>query len=142
MFISMIVNRSAGLTLRGAHHVAIICAQIESSKRFYIDALGLALVSETFRAERNSWKVNVALPDGVELELFTMPGAPARPSYPEAQGLRHLALSVADLDVAIDHLARFDIACEPIRVDGLTNQRFTFLADPDGLPIELYELAV
>lgn len=128
------------LTLRRAHHVAIICAQIDVSLHFYEEVLGLTEVSRTYRESRDSWKVNVALPDGMELELFTFPGAPPRPSWPEAQGLRHLALEVERLDDAITHLAGHGVECEPVRVDELTGKRFTFLADPDGLPIELYEV--
>jgi glyoxylase I family protein len=31
------------------------------------------------------------------------------------------------------------ISIEPIRIDEFTNKKFTFIADPDGLPIEFYE---
>ena len=125
--------------VRGLHHIAIICSEYERSKRFYTDVLGAEIVSETYREERQSHKLNLRLPDGVELELFSFPSAPPRPSYPEACGLRHLALSVTDLETVITRVQGFGITVEPIRVDELTHQRFTFFADPDGLPIELYE---
>ena len=121
------------------HHVAIICSDYQRSRAFYIETLGLAVVSETFRAERCSHKLNLALPDGSQLELFTFPESPSRPTRPEACGLRHLALAVADLDAAMRVLEARGVSFEPVRVDELTGRRFTFFQDPDGLPIEFYE---
>ncbi|WP_127561947.1 VOC family protein [Nioella ostreopsis] len=125
--------------LQAIHHAAIICSDYTRSRAFYVDILGLQVVAETFRAERQSWKLDLALPDGSQIELFSFPGAPARPSYPEAQGLRHLAFRVADVAAAIDWLEAQGIAVEPIRVDDLTGRAFAFFSDPDGLPLELYE---
>lgn len=126
--------------ISGVHHIAVICSDYECSKRFYCEVLGLPIVSEAFRAERSSWKLNVRMPDGCELELFTFPGAPGRPSYPEACGLRHLAFRTEDLDAAVRMLRERGVPCEPVRIDAQTNRRFTFFADPDGLPLELYEM--
>ncbi|WP_193210865.1 SMU1112c/YaeR family gloxylase I-like metalloprotein [Luteolibacter marinus] len=125
----------------GIHHVAVIASDYERSKAFYTGVLGLQVVAETYREERDSWKLDLALPDGTQLELFSFPGAPPRASYPEACGLRHLAFAVADLDEAVGFLTGRGVAVEPVRVDERTGKRFTFLADPDGLPLELYEVA-
>ena len=127
------------MKLAGLHHAAIICSDYLRSKQFYVDVLGLRVVAETYRAARQSYKLDLALPDGTQLELFSFPNPPARPSYPEACGLRHLAFSVADLGACVAHLQAQGVAVEPVRVDELTGQRFTFFADPDGLPLELYE---
>lgn len=121
------------------HHVAVICSEYERSKRFYTEVLGLEVVAEVFRAERNSYKLDLRLPDGTQVELFSFPDPPKRPSYPEACGLRHLAFEVADIDEAVAELTKKGVAVEPVRVDEFTGKRFTFLADPDGLPLELYE---
>jgi glyoxylase I family protein len=121
------------------HHAAIICADYERSKQFYTEVLGLKIVAETYRATRQSYKLDLALADGTQLELFSFPGAPARPSYPEACGLRHLAFAVADLNASVAHLQSRGVTVEPVRVDEFTGQRFTFFADPDDLPLELYE---
>ena len=126
--------------LLGTHHVAIICHDYQRSKAFYVDLLGLAVLDEHYREARDSWKLDLALPDGTQVELFSFPSAPKRPSYPEAQGLRHLAFKVADLDKAVEHLEAHSIAVEPIRVDEYTGKRFTFFEDPDHLPLELYEV--
>jgi glyoxylase I family protein len=123
------------------HHVAIICSDYTRSKRFYTEVLGLPVIAETYRAARDSYKLDLALPDGSQIELFSFPGAPPRPSYPEAQGLRHLAFGVDDVQVAATQLQAAGIEVESIRVDEITGQRFTFFADPDGLPLELYESA-
>ena len=121
------------------HHVAVICSDYEPSKRFYTEILGLEIVMELHRAARNSYKLDLRLPDGTKIELFSFPNPPKRLSYPEACGLRHLAFEVASVDAAIAELEGQGIAVEPVRVDELTGKRFTFFADPDGLPLELYE---
>jgi glyoxylase I family protein len=124
---------------RGVHHVAVICSDYARSKAFYTEVLGLRVVDENYRAQRQSWKLDLALPDGTQIELFTFPGAPTRPGRPEAQGLRHLAFAVDDVDAWTQHLTANGVTVEDIRVDEYTGRRFTFFADPDGLPLELYE---
>ena len=125
--------------LKSIHHVAIICSDYPRSKIFYSQILGLRIIAENYRAERDSYKLDLALPDGGQLELFSFPDAPTRLSRPEAQGLRHLAFSVEDIEACIAHLERHQIVVEPIRIDEYTSKRFTFFADPDNLPLELYE---
>ena len=125
--------------IKGTHHTALIVSDYERSKAFYVGILGLTVVCETYRAERNSWKLDLTLPDVTQIELFTFPDAPARPSYPEAQGLRHLAFRVGDVAEAFQSLEVRGVSCEPIRIDALTGKAFTFFADPDGLPLELYQ---
>jgi glyoxylase I family protein len=128
------------LKIAGVHHVAIICSDYEKSRRFYSEILGLVIVSETYRADRGSYKTDLALLDGSQIELFSFQGPPPRASYPEACGLRHLAFAVHDLDRAVAALGSRGIPVENVRIDELTGKRFTFFADPDGLPLELYEV--
>lgn len=123
------------------HHAAIICSNYAVSRRFYTEVLGLRVLAENLRAARQSMKLDLALPDGGQLELFSFPNPPPRPSRPEACGLRHLAFAVTDLDAAVTRLQGFDVVVEPVRTDEYTGRRFTFFADPDGLPLELYEVA-
>lgn len=127
------------MTPTGLHHVAVICSDYPVSKLFYTEVLGLRVISEIYREERDSWKLDLEVPGGTQIELFSFPGAPARLSYPEARGLRHLAFRVRDLDQDVAGLAAKGVNVEDIRTDDLTGKRFTFFADPDGLPIELYE---
>lgn len=128
------------LQLTAIHHVAIICSDYTVSKRFYTETLGLTILGEVYRAERQSYKLDLALGGQYVIELFSFPGPPpARPSRPEALGLRHLAFAVADLDAAVTHLNDQGVSTEPIRVDEHTGRRFTFFADPDDLPLEFYE---
>ncbi len=126
--------------LLSLHHAAIICSDYARSKAFYTGVLGLAVLAENFRADRGSWKLDLALPDGAQIELFSFPDPPARPTRPEARGLRHLAFAVADIGAAVAHLEAHGVAVEPIRVDEYTGRRFTFFRDPDDLPLELYEI--
>ena len=128
------------MELLGIHHAAIICSNYERSKHFYSEILKLPVINELYRAERDSYKLDLALPDGSQLELFTFPAAPKRPSYPEAQGLRHLAFKVADITKSKLYLEEKGIKVEEIRVDEITGKQFTFFADPDDLPLELYQL--
>ena len=127
------------MTILGTHHAAVICSDYERSKRFYTEVLGLEVVAEVYRADRNSYKLDLRLPDGTQVELFSFPDPPKRPSYPEACGLRHLAFRVPDVAAAVAELQACGVAAEPVRVDESTGKRFTFFADPDGLPLELYE---
>lgn len=127
------------LKLNKVHHIAIICSDYERSKAFYTDVLGFQIIKETYRLERQSYKLDLSL-DGVYLiELFTFPSPPPRPSRPEAQGLRHLAFEVDDVQGEVSKLRQHNIAVEDVRVDEITKKKFTFFADPDGLPIEVYE---
>jgi glyoxylase I family protein len=126
------------MQLTKIHHVAIICSDYQKSKVFYTELLGLAVIRETYRAERDSYKLDLAIGEQ-QIELFSFPDPPRRPSRPEAQGLRHLAFAVDTLDAAVKELQEKQINVEPIRVDELTGKRFTFFSDPDGLPLELYE---
>ncbi|MBO8132589.1 MULTISPECIES: VOC family protein [Dickeya] len=127
------------LTLLDVHHIAIIASDYERSKRFYCDVLGFTLQQEVYRAARDSWKGDLALNGAYLIELFSFPSPPARVSRPEACGLRHLAFAVDDIEQAVIALNEAGVDCEPVRTDEYTGRRFTFFADPDGLPLELYE---
>ncbi|GAA05920.1 VOC family protein [Photobacterium leiognathi] len=127
--------------LKGIHHVAIICSDYARSKHFYTQILKLTVINETYREQRQSYKLDLRLPDNSQLELFSFPDAPARPSYPEAQGLRHLAFVVEDIHSVVDYLVAQGVEVEDIRIDELTGKAFTFFSDPDGLPLELYAQA-
>lgn len=125
--------------LKRIHHVAIICSDYQKSKSFYTETLGLKVVGEHYREERKSYKLDLAIGDDYQIELFSFPNPPERLSYPEACGLRHLAFDVDSLQESIEELEKRGIQLEPVRVDPITGKAFTFFSDPDGLPIELYE---
>ncbi|MBC8767257.1 VOC family protein [Arenibacter sp. BSSL-BM3] len=127
------------MTLNKIHHIAIICSDYNKSKKFYVEDLGLQPIQEVFREERNSYKLDLALNGEYIIELFSFPKPPSRTTRPEATGLRHLAFEVDDLKKSIDHMVGKGIKTEPIRVGGLTEKQFTFIFDPDDLPIELYQ---
>ncbi len=127
------------MNIEGIHHIAIICSDYKTSKHFYTKVLGFKIIEESYRAERNSYKLDLQVPGGIQIELFTFPNAPIRPSFPEAQGLRHLAFKVKDVEQAVMELEGKGIKPEPLRIDELTGKKFTFFPDPDGLPLELYE---
>ncbi len=125
--------------LNRVHHISIICSDYERSKAFYTDILGLNIIRETYRPERRSYKLDISLNGEYIIELFSFPAPPQRSSRPEAAGLRHLAFEVDNLNIVIETLRKSNIIAEQIRIDETTNKRFTFIADPDDLPIEFYE---
>ena len=120
------------------HHVAVIVSDYQRAREFYVEKLGFPVLRENFREDRGDWKLDLQFGDS-ELEIFAIPGAPPRPSYPEAQGLRHLAFRVEDIHAAVEELEARGIQCEPIRWDPYTQKPMTFFHDPDGLPLELHE---
>jgi glyoxylase I family protein len=126
--------------MRFIHHVAIICSDYERSKAFYTEVLELRVLHEAYRKDRGSWKCDLDA-GNARIELFSFPAPPPRPTRPEACGLRHLAFAVQNLDEEVARLGRLGLDVEPTRIDPYTGKAFTFFADPDGLPIELYEEA-
>ena len=125
--------------LNRVHHTAILCSDYENSKAFYTNILGLEIIQETYRQERQSYKLDLSLNGEYVIELFSFPNPPKRISRPEATGLRHIAFEVDDINAVVEKLSECNIIAESIRIDEITSKRFTFIFDPDNLPIELYE---
>ncbi len=122
------------------HHIAIICSDYQVSKKFYTEVLGLNIISEIYREERKSYKLDLAIGDDYVIELFSFPNPPKRPSRPESCGLRHLAFAVENVEEKRTELLQKGIDCEEIRIDEFTEKKFFFIADPDDLPLEFYEM--
>ncbi|WP_245587322.1 SMU1112c/YaeR family gloxylase I-like metalloprotein [Comamonas composti] len=130
---------ATGLMLERVHHIAIVCSDYQASRNFYTQVLGLHVLGEVYRAERGSFKLNLGLANGGQIELFSFPDPPPRASFPEACGLRHLAFAVTNLEASREWLELQQVKAEEIRVDPETGLRYMFFFDPDGLPLELYE---
>ena len=128
------------MKIKEIHHVAILTDDFEKSKNFYTEILGFTVLSETYREKRNSFKLDLAINGKYQIELFSFPDFKERQSFPEAKGLRHLAFAVDDLDEAVNELISKNVILEEIRTDELTNKRFCFFYDPNGQPLELYEI--
>lgn len=127
------------MKINNIHHIAIICSNYEKSKNFYTEILGLTIKNEVYRKERDSYKLDLEVNGHYQIELFSFPNPPARPSFPECVGLRHLAFEVNNIEEVLMELEGKGVRVEPIRVDEFTEKKYTFFADPDGLPLELYE---
>lgn len=121
------------------NHIAIICSDYHKSKQFYTKILGFTIIHEAYRKERDSYKLDLRVGNFDQIELFSFPNAPKRPSYPEACGLRHISFEVDNIEDTVESLKNNNIAVESIRIDEFTNKKFTFFSDPDDLPIEIYE---
>ena len=122
------------------HHIAIICSDYQVSKKFYTDILGLNIIREIYREERQSYKLDLAIGDDYVIELFSFPNPPKRSSRPESCGLRHLAFAVGNVEQKRAELLQKGVNCEEVRIDEFTDKKFFFIADPDDLPLEFYEM--
>ena len=122
------------------HHIAIICSNYEVSKKFYTEILGLNIIREIYREERESYKLDLAIGNHYVIELFSFPNPPKRPSRPESCGLRHLAFAIENLEQKRKELLEKGLDCEEIRIDEFTDKKFFFTTDPDDLPLEFYEM--
>lgn len=127
------------LNIKKIHHVAIIVSNYEKSKNFYTNILGFEILKETYRKERDSYKLDLKVNGVYQIELFSFPNPPERVNNPEARGLRHLAFEVENIEKEVEKLLNNGVQCENIRIDEITGKKFTFFKDPDGLPLELYE---
>jgi len=125
--------------IKRMHHIAVICSDYERSKRFYTHVLGFKMDAEVYRDKRRSFKADLSLNGHYLIELFSFPDPPKRSTNPEATGLRHIAFEVEDVEEVVKILATEHIIAEAVRVDEFTGKKFTFIADPDGLPVEFYE---
>lgn len=128
------------LNIQSIHHVAIIAEDYELSKKFYTEILGFEIINEVYREERQSYKLDLAINGKYQIELFSFSEFRERASFPEAKGLRHLAFSVQDVESAIEYLRSKNIKVQDARIDEHTGKKFSFLEDPNGQPLEIYEL--
>ena len=127
------------MNLSKIHHIAIIVSDYEVSKAFYVNKLGFPVIRENYRPERDDWKLDLRINETTELEIFGVKNPPARVTRPEAAGLRHLAFYTENIEDVVAELNEKGITAEPVRTDEFSGRKFTFFADPDGLPIELHE---
>ena len=128
------------MNIKGIHHVAILTNEYERSKAFYTKVLGFVIVKETYREERKSYKLDLAINGQYQVELFSFTEYKERASFPEQKGLRHLAFSVDNIEQSVAELITKGVEVQGIRIDEITNKKFCFFYDPNGQPLELYEL--
>ena len=128
------------MNIKAIHHIAILTDDYQRSKEFYTVVLGFEVIAETYRAERQSYKLDLAINGQYQVELFSFPEYKERASFPEQKGLRHLAFSVENIEQAVGELIEKGVEVQGIRTDELTNKKFCFFYDPNGQPLELYEL--
>ena len=128
------------LNIQAIHHVAILTDNYEVSKHFYTEILGFKIIEETYRAERQSYKLDLSINGKYQIELFSFPDYRERGSYPESKGLRHLAFAVEDVTASAVYLQSKNVDVQQVRIDELTGKKFVFFLDPNGQPLELYEI--
>src|SRR5207302_1326136 len=105
--------------IKHIHHVAILTDNYETSKQFYTEILGFRIIAETYRAERQSYKLDLSINGKYQIELFSFPEYRPRGSYPEAKGLRHLAFAVDDVEASALYLKSKNVDVQEVRVDEL-----------------------
>ena len=128
------------MNIKAIHHVAILTDDYERSKEFYTNVLGFTILAETYREDRKSYKLDLAINGLYQIELFSFPEFKERASFPEQKGLRHLAFAVEDIETSVAELVSKGVDVQGIRTDELTNKKFCFFYDPNGQPLELYEV--
>jgi glyoxylase I family protein len=128
------------MTIKAIHHIAILTDEYERSKAFYTEVLGFEILAETYRESRKSYKLDLAINGQYQIELFSFPEFKERASFPEQKGLRHLAFAVDNIDESVEELLAKGVEVQGIRTDELTNKKFCFFYDPNGQPLELYEV--
>ena len=128
------------LNIQSIHHVAILTDNYEVSKHFYTEILGFKVIEETYRAERKSYKLDLSVNGKYQIELFSFPDYRERGSYPESKGLRHLAFAVENVEASAQYLKSKNVDVQEVRTDELTGKKFVFFPDPNGQPLELYEI--
>jgi len=128
------------MEIKGIHHIAVIAGDYEVSKHFYTEILGFTIIRETYRADRKSYKLDLAINGIYQVELFSFPDHRERASFPESKGLRHLAFAVENVEAAASELRASGVEVQGVRIDEITNKQFCFFYDPNGQPLELYEI--
>ncbi|MCW3081778.1 VOC family protein [Segetibacter sp.] len=128
------------MQITGIHHIAILTDRYEESKKFYTEILGFNVLNETYREERDSYKLDLAINSIYCIELFSFPDYKERNSFPESKGLRHLAFAVDDVAQWIVFLRSKNVEVQDVRIDEITGKKFTFFYDPNSQPLELYEV--
>ena len=121
------------------NHIAIIAADYEKSRQFYVDILGFSIIRENHRPEKGDIKLDLKMNEETEIELFIKSDAPKRLTYPEAKGYRHLAIKTTNIEEDRNYLISQGVTVEEIRQDEITDRKMLFFYDPDDLPIELHE---
>ncbi len=121
------------------HHIAIIAADYEKSRQFYVDILGFSIIRENHRPEKGDIKLDLKMNEETEIELFIKSDAPKRLTYPEAKGYRHLAIKTTNIEEDRNYLISQGVKVEEIRQDEITDRKMLFFYDPNDLPIELHE---
>jgi glyoxylase I family protein len=127
------------MNIKAIHHIALLTDDYEKSKAFYTEVLGFTVISEVYREERQSYKLDLAINGLYQIELFSFPEFRERASFPEAKGLRHLAFLVDDVSASAAELKAKGVEVQDVRVDEWTGKKFVFFYDPNGQPLELYE---
>jgi catechol 2,3-dioxygenase-like lactoylglutathione lyase family enzyme len=146
--------------ITGVHHKGITVSNLERSIDFYHDVLGLEFVTEpslVFSGDELSRGLGVpgatlrlvmlkAGDASVELLEYCTPPSPVETPLPQnALGAQHVAFLVDDINAAMKELEAKGVEFySPVNVvdDGLlAGWRWVYFSDPDGITLELVEVA-
>jgi catechol 2,3-dioxygenase-like lactoylglutathione lyase family enzyme len=146
--------------MRGVHHTGITVSDLERSIAFYHGVLGLAFDNEpspVFDDPELGPAVGVpgarlrqvtlkAGDDRVELLEYLAPESPIDSPMPQnALGSHHVAFRVDDIEAKVAELrskgVEFFSAVNVVDEGVLAGWRWVYFADPDGITLELVEVA-
>ncbi len=117
------------MTIEGMNHFTVLSSNLEKSKAFYINILGL---TEGYRPPfefPGAW-----LYAGDQAILHIMAGKPMPTNAPGV--IDHMAFTASDLQSAVDTLKQHEIKYTLHRLKGLDIWQL-FCHDPDGAKVEL-----
>jgi len=116
-------------------YTAIQVTDLDRALNFYLNVLGMRLVTR-IKVLETKGELAIVKSDGADhwLEINWY----ADQQYQSGDELDHVAFQVADLNEALSELKQKGI--EPISyVRESKNSRWTYIADPDGIWIEIFQ---
>lgn len=127
------------------HHVALSVSDLERSVEFYGE-LGLREVERYEKPGIDARSALLEFGNGVVLELFALRGSGPLPEERgdpvedlSTVGTKHFALETGDVEEEVDRLRERGVEVSEPRM-GDSGHRYAFLEDPDGIPVEIYEV--
>ncbi|MHA6792093.1 VOC family protein [Pseudonocardia bannensis] len=125
-------------TVRGVHHIALICRDVEETIRFYQELLGFPLVELVENRDyKGSSHFFFDIGNRNLLGFFDFPGHDHPDFHETIGGVQHIALSTSPEEFAAARRRLDEAGVEYIGPDrGIDNS--LYIRDPNGIGIEFY----
>jgi len=121
-------------------HIAIKVTDVDRSLDFYRKRLGFPEMLRLHRDDGSLWLVYLRITDQQYLEVFPNAENDRAPGW-NANGMNHFCLQVDDLDAVVERIEASGITLLAGIKQGADGNRQAWIEDPDGIRIELMEMA-